>query len=44
MMNYPLTKLPISLITQAQHINMTGISPSQFKRLKGHKLKPLYEV
>ena len=27
-----------------QFRNMTGISPSQFKRLKGHKLKPLDEV
>jgi AraC-like DNA-binding protein len=27
-----------------QFRNMTGISPSQFKRLKEHKLKPLDEV
>ena len=27
-----------------QFRNMTGISPSQFKRLKGYKLKPLDEV
>ena len=30
--------------SSTQFRNMTGISPSQFKRLKGYKLKPLDEV